>query len=53
MNSIGRTGDRLNQHGQVIGMNNAIIGRAPGLGFAIPINTAQQIARQLITQGQS
>lgn len=46
-------GPLLNQQGQVIGMNTAIIGRAQGLGFAIPINTAQQIARQLITQGQS
>ena len=42
-------GPLLNQRGQVIGINTAIIGgRAQGLGFAIPINKAQQIASQLI-----
>jgi S1-C subfamily serine protease len=45
-------GPLLNQQGQVIGMNTAIIGGAQGLGFAIPINRAQQIAEQLITKGQ-
>ena len=45
-------GPLLNQQGQVIGMNTAIIGRAQGLGFAIPINKAQQIANQLIAQGK-
>jgi S1-C subfamily serine protease len=46
-------GPLLNQQGQVIGINTAIIGRAQGLGFAIPINTAQQIANQLIAPRQS
>ncbi|MGB6299656.1 MAG: trypsin-like peptidase domain-containing protein [Rivularia sp. (in: cyanobacteria)] len=41
-------GPLLNQRGEVIGINTAIIGRAQGLGFAIPINKAQQIASQLI-----
>ncbi|MEB3338720.1 MAG: PDZ domain-containing protein, partial [Leptolyngbyaceae bacterium] len=45
-------GPLLNQQGQVIGMNTAIIGGAQGLGFAIPMNRAQQIAQQLITKGQ-
>jgi len=45
-------GPLLNQQGQVIGMNTAIIGGAQGLGFAIPIHTAQQIADQLITKGK-
>lgn len=45
-------GPLLNQQGQVIGMNTAIIGRAQGLGFAIPINRAQQIANQLIADGK-
>jgi len=45
-------GPLLNQQGQVIGMNTAIIGRAQGLGFAIPINRAQQIANALIANGK-
>jgi serine protease Do len=45
-------GPLLNQQGQVIGINTAIIGHAQGLGFAIPINTAQQIANQLIARVQ-
>lgn len=44
-------GPLLNQSGQVIGVNTAIIGGAQGLGFAIPINKAQQIANQLIAKG--
>lgn len=44
-------GPLLNQQGEVIGMNTAIIGGAQGLGFAIPIATVQQIADQLITRG--
>ncbi|KAM3115446.1 HhoA/HhoB/HtrA family serine endopeptidase [Phormidesmis sp. 146-33] len=44
-------GPLLNQRGEVIGMNTAIIGGAQGLGFAIPINRAQQIANQLIAKG--
>ena len=45
-------GPLLNQRGQVIGMNTAIIGGAQGLGFAIPINTAQRIAEELMTTGR-
>ena len=45
-------GPLLNQQGQVIGINTAIIGRAQGLGFAIPINRAQEIANQLIASGK-
>lgn len=41
-------GPLLNQQGQVIGINTAIIGGdAQGLGFAIPINRAQAIANQI------
>jgi Do/DeqQ family serine protease len=46
-------GPLLNQYGQVVGMNTAIIGGgAQGLGFAIPIKTAQRIANQLVTTGK-
>jgi Do/DeqQ family serine protease len=45
-------GPLLNQRGEVIGMNTAIIQGAQGLGFAIPINRAQDISRQLIATGK-
>ncbi len=45
-------GPLLNSRGEVIGMNTAIISGAQGLGFAIPVNTAQRIAQQLIANGK-
>ncbi|MBD3884929.1 trypsin-like peptidase domain-containing protein [Phormidium tenue FACHB-886] len=42
-------GPLLNQQGQVVGINTAIIGDAQGLGFAIPIDRAQAIADRLIS----
>lgn len=45
-------GPLLNQRGEVVGMNTAIIQGAQGLGFAIPINKAQNIAEQLIAKGK-
>lgn len=45
-------GPLLNERGEVIGVNTAIIGGAQGLGFAIPINTAQEIANELIAKGR-
>ncbi len=44
-------GPLLNEQGEVIGVNTAIIGGAQGLGFAIPINTAQAIAQELLAKG--
>ncbi|HEY9651055.1 MAG TPA: HhoA/HhoB/HtrA family serine endopeptidase, partial [Coleofasciculaceae cyanobacterium] len=45
-------GPLLNARGEVIGMNTAIRAGAQGLGFAIPIETAQRIASQLFTKGR-
>ncbi|MBG1241323.1 HhoA/HhoB/HtrA family serine endopeptidase [Nostoc sp. NZL] len=45
-------GPLLNSRGEVIAMNTAIIQGAQGLGFAIPINTAQRISSQLIATGK-
>ncbi len=45
-------GPLLNANGEVIAVNSAIIGGAQGLGFAIPINTARRIARQIIDYGK-
>ncbi|MEO1401620.1 MAG: HhoA/HhoB/HtrA family serine endopeptidase [Cyanobacteria bacterium J06635_1] len=44
-------GPLLNQKGEVIGVNTAIINGAQGLGFAIPINTVERIATQLAETG--
>jgi len=46
-------GPLLNTRGQVIAMNTAIIQGAQGLGFAIPINTVQKIAQELIATGKA
>jgi serine protease Do len=45
-------GPLLNAQGEVIGVNTAIIQGAQGLGFAIPIETAQRVAKQLIARGR-
>jgi Do/DeqQ family serine protease len=45
-------GPLLNAQGEVIGVNTAIIQNAQGIGFAIPIQTVQRIAQQLISKGK-
>ncbi len=45
-------GPLLDTHGEVIGINTAIIPQAQGIGFAIPANTAQWIVTQLLSNGR-
>jgi len=46
-------GPLLDSVGRVMGINTWIIGQgAQGLGFAVPINVARDVADQLITQGR-
>lgn len=45
-------GPLINIKGEVIGINTAIKSDAQGIGFAIPINKAKQIAERLIKEGK-
>ena len=45
-------GPLFNLHGEVIGINTAIINFAQGIGFAIPSNMAKQVIQQLLAKGR-
>ncbi len=45
-------GPLLNLQGEVIGINTAINAEAQGIGFAIPINTVQEVLDDLIHKGK-
>jgi serine protease Do len=45
-------GPLVNVHGEVIGINTAIVPYAQGIGFAIPVNTARNVMEQLLTHGK-
>ncbi len=44
-------GPLVDLQGRVLGINTMIIGRGSGIGFAIPSEIAQRVARQLIENG--
>jgi Do/DeqQ family serine protease len=45
-------GPLLNIEGDLIGINTAIYQKAEGIGFAIPINKAQRVLRELMASGE-
>jgi serine protease Do len=45
-------GPLVDSSGSVVGVNTANIPFAQGIGFAIPINTARRIAKEIIEQGR-
>ncbi len=45
-------GPMINTDGEVIGVNTAVIQGAQGLSFSVDINTAKEIARQIIQDGK-
>jgi len=45
-------GPLLDIQGRLVGINTAIYGRAQGIGFAIPVNRAVRIAKEIIALGK-
>jgi len=45
-------GPLVNIDGEVIGINSMIRGMQTGIGFAVPINLAREVADKLITEGK-
>ena len=45
-------GPLVDSSGRVVGINTAILAGATGLGFAIPINLANEVATQILTTGR-
>ena len=45
-------GPLLNIHGEVVGINTAIVAAGQGIGFAIPVNMAKNVVSQLMQKGK-
>ncbi|MGE5198276.1 MAG: S1C family serine protease [Rhodospirillaceae bacterium] len=45
-------GPLVNTRGEVVGVNTATILQAQGLAFAVPVNTARDVAAELISHGR-
>ncbi len=45
-------GPLVDLSGKVVGINEAIIANAQGLGFAIPVNLAKKVSKELIEKGK-
>ena len=45
-------GPLLNIHGEVVGINTAIVAAGQGIGFAIPVNMAKNVITQLMQKGK-
>ncbi len=45
-------GPLVDSHGEVVGVNTAIIAGARGIAFAVPVSTAQLVIPQLIREGR-
>lgn len=46
-------GPLLNLDGEVIGINTAVVASGHGIGFAVPVNAAQRMARQLLADSST
>ncbi len=45
-------GPLLNIKGELVGINTAIYGRAQGIGFAIPVDRARRVTKDLVSYGE-
>jgi serine protease Do len=45
-------GPLVNLHGEVVGINTAIVAAGQGIGFAIPVNMVKRVIGQLVERGR-